>query len=224
MRAEKRLLGIMGGTFDPVHYGHLRTALEFQQLLALDEVRLIPSAEPPHRPQPHADSAARLAMLQSAVENVAFLKVDERELLRGGTSYTVDTLRSIRAEISDQDSVCMLLGSDAFCNLKKWHQWEHILALCNLVVATRPGYDWAESETVMADYSDCVASEPAMLAENPAGKILITQFTQLDISATEIRRLLAAGLSPQFLMPREVVNCINTQGLYREQAGEESIA
>lgn len=224
MQAEKRLLGIMGGTFDPVHYGHLRTALEFRQLLSLDEVRLIPSAVPPHRPQPLAGSAARLAMLQIAVDKTGFMKVDERELARGGHSYTVDTLLSIREEINAVDSVCMLLGSDAFCNLQKWDRWERILELCNLVVASRPGFARGEGKEVLSHYASCLVSEPGQLSENPAGKVLVTQFTQLDISATAIRHSFATGQSPRFLLPQEVINYINMQGLYGKQAEEETVA
>ena len=137
------MIGILGGTFDPVHFGHLRPALEARQALGLDEIRLIPCNVPPHRPQPFASARQRLTMLQGAIAGHAGFVIDERELHRDGPSYTLDTLLSLHADIKGVD-LCLLLGMDAFRGLTSWHRWHELIDHCHIVVMTRPDATFPE--------------------------------------------------------------------------------
>ena len=139
-----KMIGIFGGTFDPIHYGHLRSALEVKEIFGLTEVRLIPSAQPPHREQPAATALMRLQMLELAVKNQPGLIIDTRELNRSGVSYMVDTLKSLRKEFKDEP-LLLFIGSDAFNNLKTWYQWQHLFDFAHIVVMTRPGFEYTES-------------------------------------------------------------------------------
>ena len=210
------MIGIFGGTFDPVHYGHLRPALELAELLSLQEVRLIPCATPPHRDLPQASAEHRLDMLQLAVSDEPGLVVDERELQRGGCSYMVDTLRSLREELGDTP-ICLLLGSDAFMELASWHEWQQIIALAHIVVAHRPGWQLEQLDrgeiTELLEQSQVSSAE--LLAGSPAGHILLQPVTPLAISATAIRALIAAGRSARFLVPDRVWEYIDLNKLYR---------
>ena len=136
-----RRVGLLGGTFDPVHFGHLRSAVEVCEQLQLDELRLIPSARPPHRGMPGATAAQRLRMVELALGQGGGLQVDDRELQRERPSYTVETLESLRQELGSDVALFMVLGWDAFCGLPSWHRWESLLELANLVVLQRPDYD-----------------------------------------------------------------------------------
>lgn len=136
-----RRIGILGGTFDPVHIGHLRSALEVAEFMGLDELRLLPNARPPHRDTPQVAAEDRLAMVREAVQGVACLSVDARELARDKPSYTIDTLESIRAELADNDQLFLVLGWDAFCGLPTWHRWDELLQHCHILVLQRPDAD-----------------------------------------------------------------------------------
>ena len=210
------MIGVFGGTFDPVHHGHLRPALELLESLQLQEVRMIPSAVPPHRDSPIASEQTRLAMLQLAVVDEPRLVVDEREIRRGGSSYMVDTLRSLRDEKGDVP-LCLLLGSDAFLGLPDWHEWRELLTLAHIVVAHRPGWQMEKSE--MGELSglldNCEVSSVSALSAKPAGHILLQQVTPLAISATGIRRMINEGKSARFLMPDRVWDYIRTNKLYQ---------
>jgi nicotinate-nucleotide adenylyltransferase len=207
------MIGILGGTFDPVHFGHLRPALEVQEALALDEVRLVPCHIPPHRTQTHASAAQRVAMLEAAVRAHPTLRMDTRELQRHGPSYTFDTLVSLREELGDA-GICLLMGADAFGGLSTWHRWSELTDLCHLVVMTRPGAE-IPSTGELADFiRRHRAPDAAALRTRPAGGLLFQPVTALAISASGIRRLLGQGLSPAFLMPEAVIAFINHEGLY----------
>ncbi len=213
------MIGIYGGTFDPVHFGHLRAALEVYQGLGLREMRLLPCFRPPHRASPVADARARLTMLRSAVgTDTCGLVVDNREMRREGVSYMVDTLASLREELGDE-SLCLVLGADAFLQLHRWHRWEEIIALAHLLVTHRPGWmriaDAPDIDPALARlWRDCHTDDVAELAALPAGRILPFAVTPLDISATRIRAMVARGESPRFLVPDVVWNLIRLQGLY----------
>ncbi len=213
------MIGIYGGTFDPVHFGHLRAALEVYQGLGLREMRLLPCYQPPHRAPPMADARARLTMLRSAVgTDTRGLVVDNREMRREGVSYMVDTLASLRAELSDEP-LCLVLGADAFLQLHRWHRWEEIIAQAHLVVTHRPGWTLAADApnldpALVRLWRDCHADDVAELAALPAGRILQFTITPLDISATCIRTMVTKGESPRFLVPDVVWNLIRLQGLY----------
>jgi nicotinate-nucleotide adenylyltransferase len=207
------MIGILGGTFDPVHYGHLRPALEVQQALGLDEVRLVPCHIPPHRPQPQATPQQRVAMLQAAIARRPVFTVDERELARPGPSYTLDTLVSLRAE-SPGTSLVLLVGMDAFRGLATWHRWRELLDYCHMVVMTRPGATFPERGE-LADFIGLHRVQDAgKLRTRATGRLLFYTVSQLDISATGIRQLLAAGLDAGYLLPDSVLDIIQREGLY----------
>jgi nicotinate-nucleotide adenylyltransferase len=208
------MIGVLGGTFDPVHFGHLRPALEVQEALALDEIRLIPCHIPPHRPQPHATAGQRVAMLEAAVRAHPAFRIDTRELQRNGPSYTFDTLASLREELGDA-GLCLLMGMDAFRDLTTWHHWDELIGLCHLVVMTRPGADVPAGGELAGFIRRHRVTEGAGLRRQPAGLLLFQPVTALAISASRLRELLAAGLSPAFLMPEAVIEIINREGLYR---------
>ena len=208
------MIGILGGTFDPVHFGHLRPALEVKEALALEEIRLVPCHIPPHRPQPRASAAQRVAMLEAAVGRHPAFRIDTRELQRDGPSYTFDTLASLREELGDA-GLCLLMGMDAFRELTTWHRWDELIGLCHLVVMTRPGADIPAGGELADFIRRHRVPESAGLRPRPSGRLLFQPVTALAISASRLRELLAAGLSPAFLMPEAVIEIINREGLYR---------
>ncbi len=212
-RGPKRI-GVLGGTFDPVHIGHLRGALEVAALLELDELRLTPSARPPHRDTPSVSAQDRLAMVQCAVQGVPPLTVDDRELLRDKPSYTIDTLESMRAELAADDQLFLLLGWDAFCGLPSWHRWEELLEHCHIVVLQRPDAD-SESPDAMRNLLAARAVSDPKALKGPGGHITFVWQTPLSVSATQIRQLLASGKSVRFLVPDAVLAYIEAHGLYR---------
>ncbi len=202
------MIGIFGGTFDPIHYGHLRTALDVKEGLGLDELRLIPLRDPPHREQPSSSPEQRLEMLQAAVaDNTAFM-VDERELHRSEKSYTLLTLQSLREELGDVP-ICLILGQDAFRGFPDWYKPDKILQLAHLVVMQRPG------EYGSAIYSERITDDPTELSSTPGGMVYMQPVTQLDISGTRIRDMISSGQSPRYLLPDSVLEIIERDGLYR---------
>jgi nicotinate-nucleotide adenylyltransferase len=205
-------IGLLGGTFDPIHFGHLRAALEVEQQLGLAHVRLIPSARPPHREVPHATPQQRLMMLHLAMKNSDQFVVDDRELQREGASYTLDTLLSLREDFPD-NPLYLLLGTDAFLGIQTWHQWQHLLGLAHIVVIARPGETMAMPTELNSWYQTHLAKPND--AQVLSGKIWPIEITQLAISATAIRSLILHGQSPQFLMPDPAIQLIDQLGLYR---------
>ena len=209
-----RRVGIFGGTFDPVHIGHLRSALEVTELMGLDELRLLPYARPPHRDTPQVDAQARLAMVQSAVSGVECLSVDARELGRDKPSYTIDSLESIRAELGGDDQLFLVLGWDAFCGLPGWHRWEELLQHCHFLVLQRPDADVEPPDELRNLLAARSQSDPTAMS-GPAGHISFVWQTPLAVSATQIRQLLASGKSVRFLVPDAVLAYIEAHDLYR---------
>ncbi len=209
-------IGIFGGTFDPIHFGHLRSALELFEQLALQRLHLVPSAVPPHRDAPHATPEQRLAMLQLAVKGQPGFIVDEREIERSGPSYMVDTLDSLRAEVG-QTPLCLILGVDAFLGVPDWHHWRRLLDLAHIVVAHRPGWSMNEmslSPTLRQVVREHRLNDVAALRTQSAGRVLLQGVTQLDVSATDIRARIAAGKSANYLLPAAVWQYIQEQDLY----------
>lgn len=203
-------IGILGGTFDPIHYGHLRPALDVAERFDLAEIRLIPSARPPHRGQPLATPEQRLAMLELAVAGNKTFVVDDRECHRQGKSYTIDTLVSLKQELPKRP-LYLLLGTDAFYGLPMWHRWQELLDFTHIIVMTRAGED-ATMPTALADWeiSDVDEMDLALLA----GKVYRCDVSQLAISATQIRKLLSNNKSPQFLLPDAVLEYAQQEKIY----------
>lgn len=207
------MIGILGGTFDPVHFGHLRPALDIQQLLGLEEVRLVPCNIPPHRPQPLASREQRLAMLQAAVSKHPVFRIDTREFDREGPSYMLDTLKSLREEMG-ATGLCLMLGMDSFISLPGWHRWRELINYCHIVVMTRPGVA-LPGEGELADFISRYRVQDAdRLEAGVSGLLWFHPVTALDISGTRIRKLLATGQDAGFLVPQAVLDIITREGLY----------
>ena len=206
---------IYGGTFDPVHYGHLRTALEVQQALGVAQVHLLPCALPPHRDEPRVTPQQRLQLLQLAIADQPALAIDDRELQRGGRSYMVDTLRSLRDEVGQAAPVCLILGMDAFLGLESWHQWQRLAELAHLLVMQRPGSEWPATGALAELVGRARVEESIALSERPAGFLYGIQVTPLGISSTQIRTLLAEKRSPRYLLPDSVLQHITEHNWYR---------
>jgi len=210
-------LGILGGTFDPIHFGHLRMAEEARQSLGLEAVRLIPAGQPPHREQPGTPAARRLEMVELAAANVPMLEVDPAEVLAPQASYTILTLERLRAELGPNRPLVLLLGVDAFLGLTSWHRWRELFAHAHFAVATRPGYSLHEQrmgDALAAEFHQRFTPRAQVLSTCPAGLITAFSMTPLAISATAIRASLAHGGSPRFLLPDVVLDYIQDHHLY----------
>ena len=207
-------IGLFGGTFDPIHIGHLRSALEVAEQLGLDELRLIPGARPPHRNAPQVSAQQRLEMVRWAVEGVEYLRVDDIEFRRERPSYTIETLEALRRDMGPHVQLLLMLGWDAFCGLPGWHRWTELLDHCHILVLQRPDADSEPPQALCDLIAARTQSDPQALS-GPAGQITYIWQTPLAVSATQIRGLLAAGKSVRFLVPDAVMNYIETYGLYR---------
>lgn len=205
------MIGIIGGTFDPIHFGHLRPALEIMELFSLEELRFIPSAKPPHRWQPEATEKHRLKMTELAIKDIEGFIIDDREYQREGASYTVDTLKSIRKEVGNDKSLGMIIGLDAFQSFTQWHDWEKILTLTHIIVSPRPGYEIIANDAWAEPY---LTKDKLELKQKISGKIYFANVTQFDIAATNIRKLRHSGKNISYLLPKSVSNYINKQQLY----------
>lgn len=206
-------IGIFGGTFDPVHLGHLRTGFELLQLLSLAELRWIPVGDPGHREPPLAGAELRLAMLRAAVADQPGFVVDDREMRRRGPSFTIDTLEELRAELPDRP-LCLVLGMDAFLGFTRWRRWQDILGLAHLVVAHRPGWDRPAEDALAALLAARCTTVASDLHATLAGRIYVHAVTQLEISSTGLRDIITAGQDPRFLVPESVRAIILETGCY----------
>lgn len=209
----KKIIGILGGTFDPVHNAHLQMAMEAKQTLGLDEVRLVPCHRPPHRETPTVSSQQRLHLLSLAVSTCDGLEVDDRELYRDKASYTVDTLLSLRDELGEQVSLVFMLGTDAFAHLKTWHQWSRLRELAHLVIIARP--DNTEVSDVELKQWISEADDIDIIGQQAAGGLIMLKQSLLAVSATDIRQQLSNGEEVGDL-PLLVANYIKEQGLYKK--------
>lgn len=212
--SEIKHIGIFGGMFDPVHFGHLRAALAAQQEFDLDEVRLIPCHHPVHRDEAKVSAQHRISMLHKACKSEKRLLVDVRECMRPGPSYMIETLQSLRTEYPD-DRLYLLVGADAFNNLDGWKRWEKLLDLAHIIVITRPGWDIKPSQAVKKKCQRITVKSFADMCKAEYGKVLIHSFTPLMIASSEIRRLLKEDKSVRYLIPNNVLNYIEKHKLYR---------
>jgi nicotinate-nucleotide adenylyltransferase len=212
------MIGIYGGTFDPVHYGHLRSALEVKETLGLDEVRFLPCGVPPHRRSPEAPAHLRLRMLELALRDAEpGFRIDARELAREGPSYMMDTLISLRQEVGDRP-LCLILGRDAFAGLPSWHRWRELIDQAHLIVMRRPDAAGPDSDEALAErVRGRRVDDAGALRSRPAGFVHDVEVTQLAIAATRIRQLIRAGDNPRYLLPDSVLDLIREQKLYGDE-------
>jgi len=206
-------IGIFGGTFDPIHNGHLRLAIEALEQCGLGSVHFIPCGTPPHRAAPHANVTDRLHMVQLAVHSNPSFLADQRETYRTDACYTVDTLNELRSELGSQQSLCLLLGSDAFAQLHTWHQWRELFVLAHIIVMQRPGKPLGNvlakaDPTLLVEYTTRLAPSPKVLHESPAGHVVVLNIPALEISSTDIRKRYVEGKSIQSLVPDAVAHFI----------------
>ncbi|MFC2991527.1 nicotinate-nucleotide adenylyltransferase [Halomonas tibetensis] len=209
-------LAMLGGTFDPVHLGHLRSAVELLEVLELDRVHLIPASVPPLRGEPRVSPEERLLLLRLGIGDTPGLVADPRELHREGPSYSADTLASLRKEFGVDARLVMALGHDAFLRLADWHEPERLFAMAHLVVIDRPDHEAPLSAALDALITGREVDSPDALMARPAGGLLrLALPTRMAISATEVRRRLAEGNSVRYLLPEAVEHHLLAHGLYR---------
>lgn len=208
-------IALFGGTFDPVHYGHLYSIKALMTELAITEARLLPCHKPPHRQGPSVSSQQRLAMAQLAAKDIPGLFVDDRELARDRLSYTIDTLIDVRNELGPNQSICWVMGLDAFAKLDSWHRWQELLDYAHLLVMARPGAEWPEAGPVADFFQRYGTEDRQAIVDEPAGSILALSLTPFPISATAIRKQLQRGERPRQWVPRKVLNYIDQFQLYQ---------
>ncbi len=213
------LIGIFGGTFDPIHFGHLRLAQEAVEQCNLTSVHFIPGGTPPHRPSPHAAAQHRWNMVRLAIQGNEKFVLDEREIFRTDPCYTVDTLADLRKTYGERQPLCLLLGSDAFLLLHTWHEWEKLFSLAHIVVLQRPAHDAgtdlsAASPSLYRRYLTHVQASPAALLAAPAGAILVIDNPAFEISSSDVRQRCMAGKNLHYLLPDAVAAYIQSNKLY----------
>jgi nicotinate-nucleotide adenylyltransferase len=211
-------IGILGGSFDPIHFGHLRLAQEALDFFGLSEVRFIPAGRPPHRDPPKVSDVHRLAMLELAMADNSNFRIDTRELGKTTSTYTIDTLESLRADVGKQTPLVLFMGADQFLALHTWRRWKELTDLAHILVAMRPATQPFTPNSlapeVSAWFQARLKHEPALILRAPAGHIFMLELTPLGISSTAIRANLAAGRSPRYLLPDPVLDYIRTHNLY----------
>lgn len=215
-----RSIGLLGGTFNPIHFGHLRMAQELADTLNLDEIRFIPSANPPHKSTPLVSAEHRAAMVRLSIANNHLFSFDERELARTGLSYTVDSLESLRDELGEDVSLVLLMGSDAFTKLNTWHRWERLIELCHIGLVQRPLSSSSAPKEPLPKILEMFLQNH--YTENSddvhttaAGFITMQHITALDISSTAIRQMIAQGQSVNYLTSENVIAYIHAHQLYK---------
>lgn len=210
------MIGIYGGTFDPVHFGHLRTALEILEALPLSQLRFIPCGQPPHREAPHATAAQRVKMLQHAIAGVPGFVCDTREVERSGPSYMIDTLRSLHHDLPEQN-LCLIIGMDAFAAFHTWKDWRAILQQCNLLIMHRPEFEperVIQNPALKSLVATSQADEMPGFVASKAGQLLFLPVTQLDISSTRIREAVRNNSNVRYLLPDAVIEFIQQERIY----------
>ena len=214
-------IGIMGGTFDPVHFGHLRLAQEAAEILGLEHVRWIPAGQPSHRAAPMAPAQHRLEMVRLAIGNNSLFELDDAETRQTTPSYTVETLQRLRREMGPDRSIVLLLGTDAFRNLTIWQSWRDLFDLAHIFVAQRPGHSLTPGGMASALAAEwrARAGTPDALFKKPAGSVVTYGTTALDISASAIRAHFAQQRSPRYLLPSAVLDYIEAHSLYTKENG-----
>lgn len=210
------LQALFGGTFDPIHYGHLRPVQALAKQVGLQKVLLLPNHVPPHRPQPEASPSQRLEMVKLAIQGNPLFTIDTRELEKNSPSYTIETLTELRQEKGSTQPLAFIIGQDSLLSINTWHGWDKILDNCHLLVCSRPGYATQFTDPKMQAWlSQHKTAQPEKLRSTPHGYIFLGDTPLINISATEIRQKLIAGDSCRDLIPEAVLQYIHQQGLYQ---------
>ncbi len=216
MPDKPQLHALYGGTFDPIHYGHLKPVEALATLAGLNNVTLLPNNVPPHRPQPEASPAQRVEMIRLAIAGNPLFDLDLREMQRDTPSFTVDTLAELRQERGSHQPLAFIIGQDSLLTLHQWHRWQDLLSLCHLLVCQRPGYrremPTPEQQRWLEQH---LAERPEELHQQPAGKVFLADTPPISISATGIREGLHQGRPDAALLPPSVSEFIMREGLYR---------
>ncbi|MXP67551.1 nicotinate-nucleotide adenylyltransferase [Pantoea sp. Aalb] len=212
-----KMHALFGGTFDPIHYGHLRSIESLAKQLCLNKITFLPNNIPPHRPNPKANPHQRIEMLRYAITNNRLFDIDTREIFNNTTpSWTVTTLKVLRAELGCKESLGFIVGKDALLTLEKWYDWQELLSLCHLLVCKRPGYTIHMSNINMQKWlHKHIAYNIQQIHQTPAGYIWLADTPCFNISSTEIRNRYYNKLSCTNLLPDSVINYINYVGLYQ---------
>ena len=213
------LVGIFGGTFDPIHYGHLRIAEEIVETVGLQKMYFVPAGMPRLRHSPVASPQHRVEIVRLAIQKNSDFVLDEREIHRDGVSYSIDSVREFKQEFGEEVGLCLVLGVDAFIKLSEWNNWKELFNLCHFIISTRPGYILTSINELLPkelreECSQRWVSNTESLRKDTSGLIFIASTTMLDISATSIRADIAVGRSVRYLVPDIAVNYISANKLY----------
>ena len=218
MDSLSKSIGILGGSFDPIHFGHLRLAQEARDFLNLSAIRFIPVGHPPHRGPAKVSDAHRVAMLESAIQGNPNFRVDTRELGKTEPTYTIDTLQSLRTEIGSQTPLVLFVGADQFLLMHTWKRWQELTDVAHLLIAMRPSTEPFSPGNLVPEvrawYQAHQSDDPGVAIKKPAGHIFLLGLTPLAISSTAIRATIAAGQSPRYLLPDAVLDYIRAHNLY----------
>lgn len=209
-------IGVFGGTFDPIHLGHLHLALTFHQQFQLQKILFIPGYQPPLRPSPIATAEQRLEMIKIAIQDYPYFIADDREIKRKGHSYTIDTLRDIRQQVGETP-LCFIMAADQFAHFTQWHEWQKIPELAHLIIANRLGYPFHFNDEINALLKQRQTTDSTQLTQQKAGTIFLQQFQPLAISATTIRLQIHQGKNPQRFLPAEVWAYISSHNIYSDR-------
>ena len=211
------IVAIMGGTYSPIHNGHLRVAVEVADLFALNELKLVPCLQPVHKSMPIVSTLHRLEMLKLAIKSDNRLTIDDREIIRSKPSYSIDTLRELRSELGESVSIVMVIGMDSFLSLCSWKDWQELTLYAHVFVVSRPGWHPSFSDELNNYYEKYRASSIAELQCAPSGRIWFEALAPLDISSSMIRRLISSHRSIAYLVPDSVRNYIDENKLYLQE-------
>jgi nicotinate-nucleotide adenylyltransferase len=210
-----QLAAYLGGTFDPIHNGHLVTAEAVRRRLGVPVLHFLPAARPPHKRELAASARQRLRMVELAIRGNPGFALDDREFRRATPSYTIDTMLELRAELGDRP-ICLVLGMDSFLQLPGWHRWDELLDLCHFAVMQRPGWEWPDSAPRWC--ADRRADDVSALTGQAGGRYLVIAVPRVDVSATTLRERIAAGEDVGAWLPAAVWNFIKENELYGHQA------
>ncbi|MDN2662398.1 nicotinate-nucleotide adenylyltransferase [Psychromonas sp. 14N.309.X.WAT.B.A12] len=213
-KKHESAIGFLGGTFDPIHFGHLRPALEIQEALQLQSLYLMPNYIAPHKATSLASTEQRIEMVKLAIQDTPSLQMDTQELLRNSPSYTVETLALLRAQYPNTP-ICFIMGMDSLINFHTWYRYQDILQYCHLVVSHRPGWSPQFNETVSTILAKHQTQDTTDLHSSLNGCIYFQSTTQLDISSSQIRKLCANNQGIEFLTPTPVCHYIKEQNCYQ---------